>query len=340
MSTNKLHELLKISIDTDPKQSDDDQYSLIISEGLKDFLDIEVGDIKTQSGSCRVKYSAPSRLIKKILSRCRKGGMSRSDFGIAYRAVTSVKKKREKSLEIQLYETLNFYNDIVKFKLLIDKKSVVISERKWLDENFDTYSKFNDKGRSWSLYYVNCQQMEMTNLYCFVLLARELKWLDIRKCPSTPHPSELKWGSIRSANMDSTLRRWRHYERPFETDEFLERIDVVGSVYLLIEKKAEISFSSVYDAFIFEKPFRDRHELALGKASASQILRRFGDGKSFEFRFLNGDDESIIKVLFDVNDSTMISEKKDIAKFRRGGREIDKRKLIPKDKTSGQFKKS
>lgn len=48
----------------------------------------------------------------------------------------------------------------------------------------------------------------------------------------------------------------------------------------------------------------------------------------------------MVNFICTVNDRDWISENKDIAKFKRGGEQIDKRKLRPKDNSSGKFKKT
>lgn len=343
MSKNKLHQLLKISINSDSCQSDDDQYSLIISEGLKDFLALEAGGDDAQPVSYRLKNVVPNRLVKTILKRCKKGGMSRSEFGIALRAVTTVEVKEPKSQCRRAWEAWKIYKDIKKFELLINSDSTITkSDRKWRNDNFEKYSEFDDRGRSWGLYYLNKQQMKMTNICCFIVLARKLGWIDQRKIPQVPHPSEYKWGTPRPAGMDSILRRWNHYERSSDVKEFLERIDVISSVIALIRNKKDINFSSVQEYFLFENAFRNKYESTLGVASVSQILRRFSAGKSFQSRFQDDDDDgtNIVDVMFNVDDPQWIKKQNDIAKFKRGGEKFDNRKLRIKDTPSGQFKKS
>lgn len=337
MSKKKLHELLKISIDSDPSQCDDDQYALTISEGIKDFLDLDAGSNESKPMRTRIKNTASNRLIKKVLLRCKKGGMSKSELSIALNSVTRVENKELKSHDDQLKESLNHYFNISSLKLIFKNK---LPYSKHYRTIIDEYKNSDDKRKAWSHYYLNNNQMEIANLQCFILLAKSMKWLDYTKPPEHPHPSEYKWGSTRPTNMDSRLRRWAHFERPSDANGFIERIDVINSIYSLIKTKQQINFQSIYDYFIFESAFRKKHKLTHNKASISQTLQRFKIGNSFKSSFQENTNTNIIKILFDTNDNKLITENKDKARIKRLERDTGNQKLRPRNKINGEFTKS
>lgn len=207
---------------------------MVVSEGVSDFNDIKVG--VDNIDLLRIKSVAPSRLVKHVLKRCKKGGMSNTQFDIAYSSVTSIKDKSLKSFTNQSNEAIENYCGITRFKAIENNQELQKSDSNWYKKNFDKYSKFNFKCQNWSRFYLNNQQMEISTLRCFILLSKKLEWLDCRDLPTVPDPSKYSWGT-QSIGQSSHTRRWYHFGRSSDAQGFIQRIDVIESIFQLLKKK-------------------------------------------------------------------------------------------------------
>lgn len=307
---------LNIEVSMDPPEFSDGEYDPSIEMGMQDFLNLMANiDNSDTAKNVRLDPLVPAGLVRDVLKRCRKGGMTKTEFSHAIEAISKIENKNTQ-IDINGKDLAwNSYLIILNINHDLKDKAPSYSDLKYLGIKSDDELPSKNKIQSWSRYYINNQQMKICNMKHFIYLAQHAGWLDKRTPPSEPHPSEWKWEDPRPDWLNRSQRRWRVFERPSDVDIFLERIDTIEACIAIYRAGEHISMENVRNYFYFEQPFRREYESIFGKATVSQRLKKARGKKSLAevFNPPNTSSREIIDFLYTNDDEEANAQKKQMA---------------------------